>query len=589
MKKEKVSAIINQIGDRHIEEAADFALKKDQRTREDLVSDKTHRKKARRFRRSIAAACLALLAVFGSAAFAAALEIREYHTAAAFFDTNGLSADGLNRRDVKAVYRDITTNRFGYDKTAEVLRQAVPDWEKQKAEPTSEELAALWTRNFWTNPLPSEDGSTESNGSDFVMPADTGALTVYGCETLEAVLSPAVDIFRAEYPDVDVNYVQLSEEEFDVRISTELSAGKGPDLLFCLSRDTPDPYRTMTVRLFEDLDPYFENDAGFGFDQYLGEVMNCGVLNGERQLVPVEIQIPLVKTSLEAVSETMMPDAVRRYQEYLSEAGEEEPSGIIQTFEDFCSACIRYHEENPDGMLFPAGENGDDLRALLSASGMQFIDYERGLVTVREEELHTILDVCRAFRSANGQTVGADEKQTDGTKKNAFLSPADSDPAAVLSELQDTRRKGETPCLFPIYDVDGGITAEVLSYAAILRSSQNKLNAYRLLCILLSEEIQGGQCGTGAEDLHAGFPVLKSAVVRNTMSAYDTCFSGIAESAEDARLFIDTCTSVTRASMIPNVIMRTLYLEMTPYIRGEKTWEECYGRLLNALTHYANG
>ena len=153
MKKEKVSAIINQIGDRHIEEAADFALKKDQRTREDLVSDKTHRKKARRFRRSIAAACLALLAVFGSAAFAAALEIREYHTAAAFFDTNGLSADGLNRRDVKAVYRDITTNRFGYDKTAEVLRQAVPDWEKQKAEPTSEELAALWTRNFWTNPL----------------------------------------------------------------------------------------------------------------------------------------------------------------------------------------------------------------------------------------------------------------------------------------------------------------------------------------------------------------------------------------------------------------------------------------------------
>ena len=77
------------------------------------------------------------------------------------------------------------------------------------------------------------------------MPADTGELTVYGCEALEAVLSPAVDIFRAEYPDVDVNYVRLSEDEFDVRISTELSAGKGPDLLFCLSRDTPDPYVSL--------------------------------------------------------------------------------------------------------------------------------------------------------------------------------------------------------------------------------------------------------------------------------------------------------------------------------------------------------
>ena len=279
MKKEIVSAIIHQIGDRHIEEAAVFAQKKDQRTQEDLVSDKTHKKKTRRFKWSIAAACLALLAIFGSAAFAVALEIREYHTAAAFFETNGLSADGLNRRDVKAVYRDITANRFSYDKTAEVLRQAVPDWEKQQSESTPEELAALWTRNFWTDPLPSEVSFSESNGSDFVMPADTGALTVYGCETLEVVLSPAVDIFREEYPDVDVNYMQLSEEEFDVRISTELSAGKGPDLLFCFSRDIPDPYKAMTVRLFENLNPYFENDAGFGFENYLGEVMNCGVLS----------------------------------------------------------------------------------------------------------------------------------------------------------------------------------------------------------------------------------------------------------------------------------------------------------------------
>ena len=29
-----------------------------------------------------------------------------------FFETNGLSTDGLSRSDVKAVYRDITTQRF---------------------------------------------------------------------------------------------------------------------------------------------------------------------------------------------------------------------------------------------------------------------------------------------------------------------------------------------------------------------------------------------------------------------------------------------------------------------------------------------
>ena len=50
MKKEKVSAIINQISDRHIEEAAVFTLEKDRGTQEDLVSVKTHRKKTRRFK-----------------------------------------------------------------------------------------------------------------------------------------------------------------------------------------------------------------------------------------------------------------------------------------------------------------------------------------------------------------------------------------------------------------------------------------------------------------------------------------------------------------------------------------------------------
>ena len=111
MKKEKISAIINQISDRHIEEAAVFAQKKDQRTQEDLVSDKTHKKKTRQFKWSIAAACMTLFVAISSSMFALAFEIKEYNTAVAFFEYNRLSADGLNRKDVKAVYRDIPLHK----------------------------------------------------------------------------------------------------------------------------------------------------------------------------------------------------------------------------------------------------------------------------------------------------------------------------------------------------------------------------------------------------------------------------------------------------------------------------------------------
>ena len=93
-----------------------------------------------------AAACLVLSASLTGAAFAA--EAKEYNTAIDFFEANGLSAEGLSRSDVKAVYRDITTNSFTNSKTAEVISRTVPGFEIFQREPTPEETEALWNHNM---------------------------------------------------------------------------------------------------------------------------------------------------------------------------------------------------------------------------------------------------------------------------------------------------------------------------------------------------------------------------------------------------------------------------------------------------------
>lgn len=95
------------------------------------------------------AACLVLVVGLSGAAFAA--EAKEYNTAVEFFEDNGLSMEGLSRWDVKAVYRDITTEHFTYGKTAEVLERAVPGLEISQREPTPEELAELWGKAIWCN------------------------------------------------------------------------------------------------------------------------------------------------------------------------------------------------------------------------------------------------------------------------------------------------------------------------------------------------------------------------------------------------------------------------------------------------------
>lgn len=93
-----------------------------------------------------AAACLVLAAGIGG--FAIAAEAKEYNAAVDFFEQNGLSAEGLSREELKAVYRDITTNRFTNDKTVEVIRRSVPGVEILQHEPTPEELSALWNSNI---------------------------------------------------------------------------------------------------------------------------------------------------------------------------------------------------------------------------------------------------------------------------------------------------------------------------------------------------------------------------------------------------------------------------------------------------------
>ena len=104
------------------------------------------------WRRGLAvAACLALLAAAG---VACAAEVQEYNTAVEFFHTNSLPTEGLTRGEIKAVYRDITTEAFRYSKTAEVIESSlsgsqIAGFEIPQESPTPEDVEALWNyKNF---------------------------------------------------------------------------------------------------------------------------------------------------------------------------------------------------------------------------------------------------------------------------------------------------------------------------------------------------------------------------------------------------------------------------------------------------------
>ncbi len=115
-------------------------------------AEQKNRKELWRKRKAVkwaaAAAGFALLILVGCGTFAMAAEAKEYNSAVRFFRENDLSTEGLTRGEIKAVYRDITTDSFTYEKTAAVIensiRESVGGYEISQDELTPEDVEALW-------------------------------------------------------------------------------------------------------------------------------------------------------------------------------------------------------------------------------------------------------------------------------------------------------------------------------------------------------------------------------------------------------------------------------------------------------------
>lgn len=113
---------------------------------QDLSCSQAEPKPNRRLRLKPVLASLVALGILlsGATVYATVAEARDYAAAITFFNAHNLPLDGLSRSEVKHVYRDISTGTFSFGKTAAVITSSVSGYDLFQAEPTPEDLAALW-------------------------------------------------------------------------------------------------------------------------------------------------------------------------------------------------------------------------------------------------------------------------------------------------------------------------------------------------------------------------------------------------------------------------------------------------------------
>ncbi|MFA7206646.1 MAG: hypothetical protein WC102_09995, partial [Saccharofermentanales bacterium] len=99
---------------------------------------------ARRRPRTAVVAAAVILIVASISGIAVYAENVEYNKAVKFFDEYKLNSEGLTRNDIKIVYKDISTGRFSYGKTMDVIVNSVGGKELFQEEPNREDIEALW-------------------------------------------------------------------------------------------------------------------------------------------------------------------------------------------------------------------------------------------------------------------------------------------------------------------------------------------------------------------------------------------------------------------------------------------------------------
>ncbi len=415
---------------------------------------------------------------------------------------------------------------------------------------------------------------------------ESDALVVYVPEAYGHIMESAVALFREAYPEVEVTLEIIDEmssnrQAYNDLVAAEMMAGEGPDLVFVNARYFRDMYKTIEAGAFVDLAAIMDNDPDVRWEDFNQPVMDAGMFGAHRYVVPFEFTLPYLVASTPLL-ESIGFDPVKMTD--------------VKTLLTEIIRCGPAAKANlplslPFGMKLIS-------YALLPATGIRLIDYEKNEVLPDEAALREYLTIYKQYRDtcepADNEFyyyIDAEDVVTgqawfawgDGVGAHITL------PGLAYTTNYLNYQGGYT--LGHMSTDDGGLNALVTSALAIRAGSPNQQNAYRLLKLVLSDAVQ-----KDFVNFTYGEPVrLKSSdsILRERLSTFDgrlTYSVGdtrhfLAPTLEEKRQIVGYDEQVTHASFGEYHLAAMLEECIQPYLQGESmSLDDCMVELRHKLT-----
>lgn len=407
-------------------------------------------------------------------------------------------------------------------------------------------------------------------------------LTVYLDFYSINILNPAIDAFKSSHTDISIHAVDLSEltmEEYSKKVMTELMAGKGPDVIcfHTLLQQQQDVYKMMASGAFMNLNPLLQENDAISLNSSVEAVMQAGIYEGKRYLLPASYMVPLIMTSKSNLEECGLN------------------VGIDTTLEELTEQYGKYADRCKESGQPPKPLFGDPnaFGNAYSLLNMKAFDYENKIVNLNTPtfraatEFNRYMDLYKrdfgdrkdsmTYRWA---TEGDQEKVFEGyffPQERSFIAAS----AAIIAGYSQ-------PVILPVSDSEGGVLAQPLLAFGIRNGCDNPHAAYEFIRTFFTNNFQDG--------LNDGISVRRGGMEIGLYLFTNSAYSYIAESPSSLLTFgpggdlIDTHQKIAplpeaflddyrvieskiKAAQFDTPFLHKISNEMSGYVAGKENYE----------------
>lgn len=287
--------------------------------------------------------------------------------------------------------------------------------------------------------------------------------------------------FKKANPDVTLTLEILPNEkehaqERSVRleqIRTEILAGKGPDV-YLISNETimndplfKDVQQAMHNGVFADISSYYDADTDIGKEDLITEVMDGGVVNGARYVLPLRYTYPVLYTDRQ-----------------IMQAAGLDLETAASDFNSLFNALLTVDE--PQWHCTPASSAATGYAPYLSP----MINYASGKVLINEAQMSDLLKTYQGMADTAATSFGMSSYISKGT----FFTEQQPIDMGWLHKVVEfsaiSQVENQDLVAIPVRAANGDLVACVSYFAAVGNGCSNPELAYKFIRKFLTEDVQ---------------------------------------------------------------------------------------------------